>query len=117
MRPPITTAKCALLTLVATLILSAPSSALAPEYKFKVTNKTSASIINMLASEDGKNWGLFEIGKPLAPGKSVMLVWDKSTDNSNCEWYFTAQFEDEDISEPVKFDFCEDELELVFTEK
>lgn len=112
-----TTAKCALLAFAAALVLSAPLRAFAPEYKFKVTNKTTSSIINILASEDGKNWGAFDIGKPLAPGKSVTLVWDKSTDNSKCEWYFTAQFDDEDISDPVKFDFCEEDLELVFSEK
>ena len=61
-----------------------------------------------------KKYGYFDIGGGIAVGKSISLVWDKSTDDSDCEWYFKAVFADKSESEPVAFDFCEDELELVF---
>lgn len=84
------------------------------EYKFKVTNNTDAKIVKLLASEDGEEYGFFNIGSGIAVGKSMELVWDKATDESNCEWYFKAVFADESESEAKAFDFCEDELELVF---
>jgi len=43
-----------------------------------------------------------------------MLVWDASTDDQDCEQYIVAVFEDLSESEPVVFDFCEDDLELEF---
>jgi hypothetical protein len=84
------------------------------EYSFKVTNKTGVKITKLLASEDGENYGVFDIGSGIASGKSVTMVWDKSTDDSGCEWYFKAVFADKSESEAVPFDFCEEELELVF---
>lgn len=85
-----------------------------PEYSFKVTNKTGVTIKKLLASEDGKSYGFFDIGKGIAPGKTVTLVWDKSTDDGNCEQYFKAVYADGAESEAVAFDFCEEDLELVF---
>jgi hypothetical protein len=32
----------------------------------------------------------------------------------NCEWYFKAVFADGEESKPATYDFCEDNLELVF---
>lgn len=84
------------------------------EYSFKVTNKTKVAIKKLLASEDGKKYGYFDIGSGIGSGKTTTLVWDKSTDNGYCEWYFKAVFADGEESEPVVFDFCEDDLELVF---
>ncbi len=84
------------------------------EYSFKVTNKTDTKIKKLLASEDGEKYGFFDIGGGLAAGKSTTLVWDKSTDASGCEWYFKAVYVDDSESEPVTFDFCEENLELVF---
>lgn len=83
-------------------------------YKFKVTNTTDETIVKLMASEDGKSYGFFDIGSPLEPGKTIELVWDKKTDNSDCEWFFTAEFKGGEKSKPVKFDFCEDNLELEF---
>jgi hypothetical protein len=84
------------------------------EYSFKVTNNTDSTIKKLLVAEAGKKYGYFDIGKGIAPGKTVTLVWDKSTNNQNCVQYFKAVYEDGSESEPAKFDFCEEELELVF---
>lgn len=85
------------------------------EFSFKVYNKTDTKIVKLLVSETGKNYGYFDIGAGIAPGKSMTLVWDKSTDNEKCVQWFKAVYADKSESTPVKFDFCEDELELEFT--
>lgn len=84
------------------------------EYSFKVTNRTDTKIKKLLASEDGEKYGFFDIGAGLAAGKTMTLVWDKSTDESGCDWYFKAVYVDDSESEPVAFNFCEENLELVF---
>jgi hypothetical protein len=85
------------------------------EYSFKVTNTTKDKITKLLASPDGKSYGSFDIGKEGIPGgKTVTLAWDKKTNDSDCEWYFKAQFADGEESEAKAFDFCEDDLELEF---
>ncbi|MGI8787139.1 MAG: hypothetical protein ACR2HG_05185 [Pyrinomonadaceae bacterium] len=84
------------------------------EFSFKVYNKTDTTIKKLLVSEDGKKYGYFDIGAGIAPGKSITLVWDKSTNNEKCVQYFKAVYADKSESEPVKFNFCEDELELEF---
>ncbi len=84
-----------------------------PEYSFKVHNKTENTIKKLLASEDGKTFGYFDIGKGIGPGQKRTLVWDKSTDDGNCEQYFKAVFDNGEESEVVEFDFCEEDLELV----
>jgi hypothetical protein len=83
-----------------------------PSYTFKVHNKGQNKIVKLLASEDGKEYGNFDIGDGIAPGETATLVWDKSTDNGACEWYFKAQFDDNEESQPVKFDFCDKDLLL-----
>ena len=87
-----------------------------PQYTFTVHNRTDSKITKLLASEDGENFGFFDIGKGIAAGASASLVWDKSTDESDCEWYFKAVYSDGSESEPVAIDFCEEDLELEFTE-
>ncbi|MFN2509602.1 MAG: hypothetical protein ABR589_12625 [Chthoniobacterales bacterium] len=103
------------------IALTAVSLALLPrvasgsdEYSFKVHNTTEDTITKLLASEDGKTYGFFDVGKGIKPGETVTLVWDKSTNDSSCEHYFKAVYEDGEESEPVKFDFCEEDLELEF---
>ena len=61
-------------------------SATEGNYSFKVHNTTTHTIKKLLASEDGKTYGNFDIGSGIAPGKEVELVWDKSTDEGKCEW-------------------------------
>ena len=84
------------------------------EFSFKVTNNTDTRIVRLLVAEAGKKYGYFDIGKGIAPGQSMTLVWDKSTNSEACVQYFKAVYADGSESEPAKFDFCEDELELVF---
>jgi hypothetical protein len=85
------------------------------EYKYKVHNKSKNTITKLLASEDGKNYGEFEIGDGIEPGKTVTLVWDKSTDNGNCDQWIKAVFDDGESSPAQKFDFCEEDLVLEFS--
>lgn len=86
------------------------------EHSFKVHNKTGHTIKKLLASEDGKTFGYFDIGKGIGPGQKRTLVWDKSTDGEDCVQYFKAVFDDGEESPTVPFDFCEEDLELVFEE-
>jgi hypothetical protein len=101
---------------IAFIILSftAVNAQSSEEYSFKVTNNTDVTIKKLLVAEAGKKYGYFDIGKGIPPGRTVTLVWDKSTNNQGCVQYFKAVYADGSESEPAKFDFCEDELELVF---
>lgn len=85
------------------------------EYTYKVHNKSKSTITKLLASEDGKTFGAFDIGEGIAPGATVTLVWDKSTDNGNCEWWIKAEFDDGGESPAKQFDFCEKDLVLEFS--
>ncbi len=105
----------ATLLAAAVLIVSASASwAGDDEYSFKVENKTGTKIVKILVSEKGKEWGYFDIGSGIPSGGSETLVWAKSTNGTGCKWFFKAVFSDKSESEAVKFDFCEDDLELVF---
>ena len=86
------------------------------EYSFKVHNNTKHTIVKLLTSEHGEKASEFDIGDGIGPGESATLEWDKSTDNSNCEWAFTAVYDDGTYSQPVMIDFCKADLELVFDE-
>ncbi len=99
------TCACALLSL---------ANATEGSFSFKVKNTTSHTIKKLLASEDGETYGNFDIGAGIAPGKEAELVWDKSTDDGKCEWWFKAVFDDGEEAEAVKFDFCEEDLTLEF---
>ena len=83
-------------------------------FSFKVKHTTKDTITKLLASTDDKDYGNFDIGKGIKPGETITLVWDKSTDKSDCEWFFKAVFADGEESEAVSFDFCEEDLELEF---
>lgn len=96
------------------LSFTAANAQSSEEFSFKVTNNTDLTIKKLLVAEAGKKYGYFDIGNGIAPGKTVTLVWDKSTNNEACVQYFKAVYSDDTESEPAKFDFCEDELELVF---
>ena len=89
-------------------------SAAESNYSFKVHNTTKDTITKLLASEDGKTFANFDIGKGIKGGQTVTLVWDKSTDEGECEHYFKAVFADGEETEAIKFDFCEDDLTLEF---
>lgn len=100
--------------LLALLVTVFAFSAVADEYTFKVTNNTKLTIKKILVSEDGEEYGYFDIGKGIAPGKTVELVWDQSTNGESCEQYFKAVFADGEESEPAAFDFCESDVALEF---
>lgn len=91
-----------------------PMSAVAGDYKFEVTNNTSSKITKILVSEDGREYGFFDIGKGIKPGETAELVWDSSTDGEDCKQYFKAVFADGSESQPQIFDFCEEGVSLEF---
>ena len=96
------------------LMLAALSGTAAAEYSFDVSNNTDQKIIGIEVSEDGNDWGKFDIGAGIKAGTTSTLVWDASTDDSSCEWTFRATFADGSVSEEVDFDFCEEDLTLEF---
>ena len=102
-------------SLIAVVILSlATMAAQAEEYSFKVNNTTNSKIVKLLVSEDGEEWGYFDIGIGIPAGASDTLVWDQSTNDEECKQYFKAEFADGEESEEVIFNFCEEDLELEF---
>jgi hypothetical protein len=92
------------------------AKASAEDYSFKVHNKTKTKITKILVSETGKNYAPFDIGSGIGAGKKATLVWDKSTNSENCEQFVKAVYSDGSESEPTKFDFCEENLEIEFEE-
>lgn len=109
----------AILTLAVTFLLIPFRHAIAEDdedqYSFKVHNTTKEKITKLLASEDGKDYGNFDLGEDgIPPGKTVTLNWDKKTGDTGCEWFFKAVFEGDEESAAKKFDFCEEDLELEF---
>ena len=104
------------LMLAIALVLMSGTLSLAKtfDYRFKVHNNTKQDIKKLQVSEDGKQWGDFDIGSGIKAGATEELVWDKSTDNGACEQYFKVRFADGEWSEAVKFDFCEKGLILEF---
>lgn len=86
----------------------------ADEYSFEVTNKTRTTIKKILVSEDGEEYGYFNIGSGIKPGQTVQLVWDSSTNGESCEQYVKAVYADGSESEPATFDFCESDIALEF---
>jgi hypothetical protein len=84
------------------------------QYTFKVHNGNVQRITKLLASEDGKDYVKFDIGKGIDVGETVKLNWDKSTNKSDCKWYIKAVYADKSVGEAVKFDFCEEDLVIDF---
>ena len=108
--------KITLLTLVLALLsFSVANARTLPDYKFKVHNNTKNAIKKIFVREDGsKEWGQFDIGDGIPAGATEEMVWDKSTDNGKCHWFFKAVFANGEESEAVKFDFCEKDLVVEF---
>ena len=105
-----------LLTLAMVVVGTSSASAQDSEFSFKVVNKTDVTIKKLLVSVDGKKWGFFDVGAGIAAGKSAELVWSKATDSEPCKQWVKAVYADKSESKPVKFDFCEEGLELEFTD-
>lgn len=95
------------------VLLFASSSAFAG-YAFQIENNTDNDIVAIVVSEDGEDWGAFDIGSGIPAGVTADMVWDASTDESGCVWYFMAAFEDGSDSDVVEFDFCDDQLVIEF---
>ena len=105
-----------LLSLAIIVIGSSVASAQDSEFSFKIVNSTDVTIKKLMVSIDGKKWGFFDIGTGVAAGKTAEMVWSKSTDTEPCKQWVKAVYADKSESKPVKFDFCEEGLELEFTE-
>ena len=90
------------------------TAARADEFSFTATNTTRSAITEVLVSEDKKEWGYFDIGSGIKPGNTVNLVWAQSTNNESCNQWVKASYADGSESEPARFDFCEDGLEIDF---
>ena len=84
------------------------------QYTFKVKNANVQRITKILTSEDGKKYLEFDIGKGIDVGEIVTLNWDKSTNQSSCEWYLKAVYADKSVGEAVQFNFCEEDLIIQF---
>ena len=93
---------------------AATSVAHAADYSFTVHNSTDTRITKILASENRKTWGAFNVGSGIKPGAYVKLVWDKSTNNQECDQWVKAVFADGSETKPAMFDFCEKRLEIEF---
>lgn len=87
---------------------------LAAEFSFTATNTTKTKITEILVSENKKDWGYFDIGSGIKPGSTSNLVWDQSTNSEGCSQWVKASYADGSESEPAKFDFCENGLEIDF---
>ena len=101
--------------LLAAIALAACAGS-ASAYDFTVTNSTGQSINGVHATEDGKNWGSFKLSADIPPGGEMKLVWSPETESTGCEWQVKATFADGSESEPAKFDFCEANLNIEFSE-
>lgn len=84
------------------------------DYSFKVKNTTDELITKILVSEDGDKYGYFDIGDGIEPGETMTLVWDKSTNGQSCKQWFKAVWKSGKEGKPVKFDFCEKDIQLEF---
>jgi len=103
------TAACSIAT--AGLITNA---AHASEFSFTATNTTRSAVTKIFVSEDKSDWGYFDVGNGIKPGATITLVWDQSTNNESCDQWMKASYADGSESEPAKFNFCEDGLEIDF---
>lgn len=106
--------KTALLSFAFILLSFTASSAQDSEFSFKVTNKTRVTIKRLLVAEPNKKYRDFDIGKGIKPGETALLIWNKATDNEQCEQWFKAVYADGVESEAAYVDFCEDEVHLDF---
>lgn len=94
-----------------------PLSHAADEWHFVVENDTESRITELQVSQDGQEWGYFDIGRGIAPGETSTLVWDASTDDESCVQWIRAVFSDGSRSEASRQDFCTDlDTPIVFSE-
>ena len=89
------------------LAFAAVQAQAADEWHFVVSNLTSSKIVKLQVSEDKSEWGDFDVGSGIGPGKTETMVWDHSTDNEGCEQWIRAKFADGSTSEASRQDFCQ----------
>ncbi len=92
---------------VAAFAASAVAIAAPGQWYFYVENGASSKITSLEVSQDGRQWGKFNIGSGIPAGATEKLVWDSSTDNQSCEQFIRAKFSDGNYSTPSKMDFCQ----------
>lgn len=109
--------KVAMAVMSATISLSAQAiPAWANDYWFNVVNRSSTPVREIWVSEDGEDWQYFDLnGSSIPPNGSMQLVWDESTNNSDCVWWIQATYSDGSESEAAQFDFCNNP-DLVLTD-
>jgi hypothetical protein len=79
------------------------------QFTFTVTNNTEQVITELWVSPDDDEWASFELGEEgILSGETATIAWAEYTNDSPCEWYISAVFEDESESEPALFNFCEE---------
>ncbi len=95
-------------TVIGTMSLVAKvNPASAEQWYFWVQNSSSAKIQKLLVSQNGRQWGYFDIGSGIAAGDTVKLIWDESTNNQDCSQWIKAKFSDGAESKPAKINFCQ----------
>ncbi|MBW4506833.1 MAG: hypothetical protein KME64_10020 [Scytonematopsis contorta HA4267-MV1] len=79
------------------------------QFTFTVTNQTEQTITELWVSLDDEEWSPFDIGMEGIPsGDTATIAWAEYTNDSPCEWYISAVFEDESETESAVFNFCEE---------
>lgn len=106
--------RTALLSFAFILLTFTVSNAQDSEWSFKVTNNTKYTIKKLYAAEAGAKYKYFDIGAGIPPGKTITIVWNKKTDSEDCNQYFKAVYSDGVETEEAEFDFCEENVHLVF---
>jgi len=97
-------------SLGALAIILVDSSAYASPGKwyFYITNGNGSRLTELYVAEQDKPWSYFNIGSGVAPGQTVKIIWDNSTDSQACSQWVKAVYADGSQSTPVKMDFCQD---------
>ena len=87
-------------------MLFGQAASAAPEYTFSVENQTAQAIVQVLVSEDGNDWGYFNLDGNVASGETGTMTWGEHTNNEACVQWIQVGFEDGTSSEASQFDFC-----------
>ncbi|MCW5315049.1 hypothetical protein GTQ43_14890 [Nostoc sp. KVJ3] len=79
------------------------------QFTFTVTNESELAITELWVSVDDEEWASFTLSDSGIPsGETATIAWAEYTNNSPCEWYISAVFEDESETESALFNFCEE---------
>jgi hypothetical protein len=79
------------------------------QFTFTVTNQTEQAITELWVSLDDEEWVPFDLSNSGIPsGETATIAWAEYTNDSPCEWYISAVFEDESETDSALFNFCEE---------